>query len=209
MIIGESGTGKELIANALHFNSLRLEKEFIKVNCSALPKELIEAELFGYVKGVHRRDSEPPGADRPGEGGSLMLDEISEMPMKLQPKLLRVLEERRFRPVGSTETFEADFRLICATNREPRKRSGRHDARRPVLQSLDDHDQRPAAARATKTCNCSPTTSSRSSRINTTARYRAFRKPPINGCFRTAGRATCAIAKTPSNAPCCWRKARA
>lgn len=122
LIIGESGTGKELIANAIHFNSLRSANEFVKVNCSALPKELIEAELFGYVKGAFTGAIQNrSGLVAQAKGGSLMLDEVGEMPIELQPKLLRVLEERRFRPVGSTETFEADFRLICATNREPRE----------------------------------------------------------------------------------------
>jgi transcriptional regulator with PAS, ATPase and Fis domain len=122
LIIGESGTGKELIANAIHFNSLRASHEFVKVNCSALPKELIEAELFGYVKGAFTGAIQNrTGLIAQAKGGSLLLDEIGEMPIELQPKLLRVLEERRFRPVGSTETFEADFRLICATNREPRE----------------------------------------------------------------------------------------
>jgi two-component system, NtrC family, response regulator PilR len=122
LIIGESGTGKELIANAIHFNSLRADHEFVKVNCSALPKELIEAELFGYVKGAFTgANQNRSGLIAEAKGGSLMLDEIGEMPLELQPKLLRVLEERRFRPVGSSETFEADFRLIAATNREPRE----------------------------------------------------------------------------------------
>lgn len=122
LIIGESGTGKELIANAIHFNSLRADREFVKVNCSALPKELIEAELFGYVKGAFTGAIQNrTGLIAQAKGGSLLLDEIGEMPIELQPKLLRVLEERRFRPVGSAETFEADFRLICATNREPRE----------------------------------------------------------------------------------------
>jgi DNA-binding NtrC family response regulator len=122
LIIGESGTGKELIANAIHFNSLRSASELVKVNCSALPKELIEAELFGYVKGAFTGAIQNrSGLVAQAKGGSLMLDEVGEMPIELQPKLLRVLEERRFRPVGSTETFEADFRLVCATNREPRE----------------------------------------------------------------------------------------
>lgn len=122
LIIGESGTGKELIANAIHFNSLRAGNELVKVNCSALPKELIEAELFGYVKGAFTGAIQNrSGLVAQAKGGSLMLDEVGEMPIELQPKLLRVLEERRFRPVGSTETFEADFRLVCATNREPRE----------------------------------------------------------------------------------------
>lgn len=122
LIIGESGTGKELIANAIHFNSLRASYEFVKVNCSALPKELIEAELFGYMKGAFTGAMQNrQGLIAQAKGGSLLLDEIGEMPIELQPKLLRVLEERRFRPVGATETFEADFRLICATNAEPRE----------------------------------------------------------------------------------------
>jgi DNA-binding NtrC family response regulator len=121
LIIGESGTGKEMIANAIHFNSLRAAKDFVKVNCSALPKELIESELFGYIKGAFTgAQQNRTGLIAQAKGGSLMLDEIGEMPMELQPKLLRVLEERKFRPVGSTETLDADFRLIAATNREPR-----------------------------------------------------------------------------------------
>src|SRR5262245_33862718 len=121
LIIGESGTGKEMIANAIHFNSLRAGKDFVKVNCSALPKELIESELFGYVKGAFTgAQQNRTGLISQAKGGSLMLDEIGEMPLELQPKLLRVLEERKFRPVGSTETLDADFRLIAATNREPR-----------------------------------------------------------------------------------------
>jgi DNA-binding NtrC family response regulator len=122
LIIGESGTGKEMIANAIHFNSLRASKEFVKVNCSALPKELIESELFGYVKGAFTgAQQNRTGLIAQAKGGSLMLDEIGEMPIELQPKLLRVLEERKFRPVGATETLDADFRLIAATNREPRE----------------------------------------------------------------------------------------
>src|SRR5262249_39190298 len=128
----------------------RSEKEFIKVNCSALPKELIEAELFGYVKGAFTGAMQNrQGLIAQAKGGSLMLDEIGEMPMELQPKLLRVLEERKFRPVGSTETFRGGFRLDLRPNPGPwESNQGGHDARSPVLQSLDDHDQRPAAARA-------------------------------------------------------------
>jgi DNA-binding NtrC family response regulator len=122
LIIGESGTGKELIANALHYNSLRADHEFVKVNCSALPKELIESELFGYIKGAFTGAvSDRQGLFAQAEGGSLLLDELAEMPIALQPKLLRVLEERRYRRVGDTESREVDFRLICATNREPKE----------------------------------------------------------------------------------------
>jgi len=122
LIIGESGTGKELIANAIHYNSYRADHDFVKVNCSALPKELIESELFGYIKGAFTGASQNrAGLIAQANGGSLLLDEIAEMPIDLQPKLLRVLEERRYRRVGSTESQEADFRLISATNRPPRE----------------------------------------------------------------------------------------
>jgi DNA-binding NtrC family response regulator len=120
MIIGESGTGKELIANAIHFNSLRSRKPFVKINCSALPKELIESELFGHTKGAFTgATTEKTGLIGQATGGSLMLDEIGEMPVELQPKLLRVLQERVYYRIGSEKALEADFRLISATNREP------------------------------------------------------------------------------------------
>lgn len=120
LILGESGTGKEVIANAIHYKSHRSEKPFIKVNCSALPKDLIESQLFGHVKGSFT------GAHVDKEGfigqanrGSLLLDEIGEMPIDLQPKLLRVLQEKAYYRVGSDKPQDADFRLISATNRDP------------------------------------------------------------------------------------------
>ena len=120
LIIGGSGTGKELIANAIHYNSLRERKPFIKVNCAALPRELIESELFGHTKGAFTgaaRDKD--GLIGMASGGSLLLDEIAEMPIELQPKLLRVLQERVYRRLGSDKAIEVDFRLICSTNRKP------------------------------------------------------------------------------------------
>jgi DNA-binding NtrC family response regulator len=120
MIVGESGTGKELIANAIHFKSLRTKKPFVKINCSALPKELIESELFGHTKGAFTgAASDKAGLIGQAGGGSLMLDEIAEMPIELQPKLLRVLQERVYYRLGSEKALEADFRLISATNRDP------------------------------------------------------------------------------------------
>src|SRR6266511_89104 len=120
MILGESGTGKELIANAIHFKSARSKKPFVKINCSALPKELIESELFGHTKGAFTGATmEKMGLIGQAAGGSLLLDEIAEMPVELQPKLLRVLQERVYYRVGSEKALEADFRLISATNRSP------------------------------------------------------------------------------------------
>ena len=120
LILGESGTGKELIANAVHYKSSRSKKPFVKVNCSAFPKELIESELFGHKKGAFTgATTDKEGLIGRANGGSLLLDEIGEMPPELQPKLLRILQERAFYKVGSEKPEDADFRLICSTNRSP------------------------------------------------------------------------------------------
>lgn len=117
LVLGENGTGKEMIANAMHTQSGRAEGPFVKINCAALPKELIEAELFGYRRGAFTGAfTDKAGLLAMAEGGSLLLDEIGEMPSYLQAKLLRVLQEREFRPIGSDRSVRVDFRLICATN---------------------------------------------------------------------------------------------
>jgi DNA-binding NtrC family response regulator len=120
LIVGESGTGKELAANALHAKSTRTSGPNVKINCAALPKDLIESELFGHVKGAFTgATTDKSGLLEEAHKGSVLLDEITEMPMDLQAKLLRVLEDRQVRRLGGSRTVPVDFRLICSTNRDP------------------------------------------------------------------------------------------
>jgi DNA-binding NtrC family response regulator len=117
LIVGENGTGKELIANAIHTQSPRAGRPFIKVNCAAIPEELMEAELFGHRRGAFTGAiADRRGLFEAAHGGTLLLDEIGEMPPNLQTKLLRVLQDRQARPLGAGSVVNLDFRLICATN---------------------------------------------------------------------------------------------
>jgi len=118
LITGETGTGKELFARAVHQNSNRCNKKFVVVDCAALPENLIEGMLFGHEKGAYTNaDSAREGLIHQAHGGTLFLDEIGEMPLPLQKVFLRVLQEHRFRPLGSNRELESDFRLVVATNR--------------------------------------------------------------------------------------------
>lgn len=123
LIQGESGVGKELFARAAHDSGPRRQQPFVAINCAAVPEHLIEAELFGYAPGAFtgaRREGSP-GRLREAHGGTLFLDEIGDMPLALQTRLLRVLQERRVTPVGSGQSVEVDFALICATHRRLRE----------------------------------------------------------------------------------------
>ena len=118
LIVGESGVGKEVIANAIHARSRRAGKPMVKLNCAAFPQTMIEGELFGYMKGAFTGAMKDfPGMIAAADGGTLFLDEISDMPAELQTRFLRVLQEREYRPLGSTQTMKADFRAIASSNR--------------------------------------------------------------------------------------------
>jgi DNA-binding NtrC family response regulator len=128
LIVGESGVGKEVFANRIHEMSNRSNGPLIKLNCAAFPANMIEGELFGYKKGAFTGASQDfPGMLHAASEGTLFLDEIAEMPIDLQTRFLRVLQEREFRPLGSTVVTKADFRLVAASNRRPEEaiRSGR------------------------------------------------------------------------------------
>ena len=122
LLRGESGTGKELLAHAIHYNSARAKRPFVKVSCAALPQDLIESELFGYERGAFTgANGTKKGRFEIANGGTLFLDEIGELSPMTQVKLLRVLQEREFERVGGTESLKVDIRLVAATNKDLEK----------------------------------------------------------------------------------------
>ena len=205
LIRGESGTGKELIAHAIHYNSLRARKPFVKVSCGALPDTLMESELFGYEKGAftdaHARRK---GRFELADGGTLFLDEIGDINLPTQVKLLRVLQEREFERLGGTETVKVNVRLIAATNKalEPAIEGGTF--REDLYYRLERvHDLRAAAARAED----GHPALRRSLPAEVRARARQGDPPHRHAGDRHAdvaitGRATSASSRTPSSARC-------
>ena len=138
LINGQSGTGKEIVAQAIHNASPRHEKPFIAINCGALPEQLLESELFGHARGAFTGAvSNREGLFQAAEGGTLFLDEIGDMPVALQVKLLRVLQERKVRPLGSNRDIDIDVRIISATHRDLPKAMARGEFREDLFYRLN------------------------------------------------------------------------
>lgn len=139
LISGESGTGKEVFAQSIHNASNRKAKPFIRLNCSAIPKDLLEAELFGYEKGAFTgaKSSGKPGKFELAHGGTIFLDEIGDLSLEMQPKLLRVLEEKEFERIGGTRIIKTDFRLISASNKDLETMVAKGDFRADLFYRLN------------------------------------------------------------------------
>ncbi len=138
LITGESGTGKELVARAIHFNSPRLGKPFLALNCAAIPRELLESELFGFEKGAFTGAVErKTGKFEQANGGTLFLDEIGDMPLELQAKLLRVLQEKEITRTGGTTTIPVDVRIVAATNQELKEKVRNREFREDLFYRLN------------------------------------------------------------------------
>ncbi len=152
LLCGESGTGKELVARAIHFKSARWRSPFVAVNCSAIPHGLLESELFGHERGSFTGATERrAGKFEMADSGTIFLDEIGDLPLELQPKLLRVLQEREFNRVGGVETLKLKARVIAATNQDLETLVARAQiSRGPVLPPARDSDPDAAAARAAR-----------------------------------------------------------
>ena len=176
LVHGESGTGKEMVANAIHYNSPRRAKPYLKVSCASLPETLIESELFGYEKGAFTGASQRRiGRFEAASGGTLFLDEISELPLTFQVKLLRVLQERQIERLGSNRPIDVDVRIVSASLRPLEEEIARRALPRgPLLpRSTPSRSTFPRCAIGGRTSRCWPRPSCRSSAANGASRSRA------------------------------------
>ncbi len=134
LIQGESGTGKELLARSIHYNSKRSEHRFVAINCAAIPSELIESELFGYEKGAFTgANKRNEGKFEQAHGGTILLDELGDLSLTAQAKVLRILEQKEFERLGGNESIKADVRIICATNQDLDQMSEKNEFRKDLL----------------------------------------------------------------------------
>ena len=205
LITGESGTGKELVARLIHGESERAETGFVPVNCGAIPENLLESELFGYVRGAFTgAERDKPGLFEAASGGTLFLDEIGDMPATLQVKLLRVLQEGEVRRLGDTRTRSVDTRLITATNKDLDEEIRTSDFRRDLFYRI-----------AVVTIHLVPLRQRREEipllvqhfleQYNRKLRLdiKVSSRMPCDSCSPTPGPATCASSRTPSNEGWC------
>jgi two-component system nitrogen regulation response regulator NtrX len=197
LITGENGTGKEVAAHLLHSLSQRFNKPFVEINCAAIPEELIESELFGHERGAFTGAT----ALRRGKfdlanGGTLLLDEIGDMSLKTQAKVLRILQEQKFERVGGSQTIQVDVRIVAATNKDLKAEIQKGNFREDLFYRLNVVPFHLPCASARRTSPCWRGTSSRSFARPTGASC-ARSRPRRSRCWpRTPGRATCASSRT-------------
>ncbi|AKU91050.1 hypothetical protein AKJ08_1437 [Vulgatibacter incomptus] len=206
LIRGESGVGKEVVARAIHERSNRASKAFVKINCAAIPGELLETELFGHEKGAFTgAHAEKPGKFELANGGTIFLDELGEMPTALQAKLLQVLQDEEFYRVGGKKPVRVDARVVVATNRELEDEIERGRFREDLYYRLNVVSVRvPPCASARRTSRRSWSSSRRATASATRAGGRRSGRRSCGGSRSTPGRATSASSRTWCGASWSW-----